>query len=289
MKILSIILLLFTFSWGQVFSDYSYVGASYAAMTGSVVSKPSSDSGIFYNPASIAGYKGRLITIGQANLFNQTYLPYHHFGAISNLPFIGLVGLSYQSFSTENSGVVLSSESAVSLTKALYLQKDKNSSLAIGCRLNFLYWEQAESAGPSGDGSDGIASQDASAMGLDLGILGGLRDKYWVGAYLKNFNSPIIGGQNLPRKISISIGYKPLDKFYSNFSMERLLGQNDKQIKLGFEYNLDSNITILSGVQSNPNRLGLGLEYKIGNIEIGYAILTHHVMSETHQFSIKIK
>ena len=76
---------------------------------------------------------------------------------------------------------------------------------------------------------------------------------------------------------------------YSNFSIERLLGENDKQIKLGLEYKLDSRITILSGVQSNPNRLGLGLEYKIGNIEIGYAVLTHHVMSETHQFSVKIK
>ncbi|MAV65251.1 MAG: hypothetical protein CMG00_08690 [Candidatus Marinimicrobia bacterium] len=288
MIIINIILCFFSITFTQVFSEYSYVG-NQSGMVGSVMSKPHSDSGIFYNPASLAGYNGRLVTIGKSNLFNQSYLPLVHFGLIYKLPLIGQFGLSYQSFSTKNSSIVLSSESALAISKAIYLQKDRNSSLAIGYRLNLLHWEQSRTAGASGNGIDGFGAQDNSAFGFDFGVLGGLRNKYWVGAYLKNINSPSINSQNLPRKICISIGYKPIDNMYSNLSIERLLGKNSRQIKLGFEYNLDSKITVFSGVQSNPNRLGVGLEYKIGNIEIGYSLLTHHVMSETHHFGIKIK
>ena len=65
-------------------------------------------------------------------------------------------------------------------------------------------WEQAESSGATGDGSDGLSSGQGTALGLDFGIIGGLRDKYWVGGYLSNINSPMIGPQYLPRKLSTS-------------------------------------------------------------------------------------
>ena len=94
----------------------------------------------------------------------------------------------------------------------------------------------------------------------------------------------------LPRKISISFGFSPLDKMYTNLSMERLLGRNDRQIKMGFKYDLNDNLCISSGVQSNPNRFGLGFEYNLTNgIIISYSVLTHHVMKETYNFEIKLK
>jgi len=72
--------------------------------------------------------------------------------------------------------------------------------------------------------------------------------------------------------------------------MERLLGRNDRQVKLGFKYSIDSRISLLFGAQSNPNRLGLGFEYSLlKNIILSYSILTHHVMSETHSIEIKIR
>ena len=107
--------------------------------------------------------------------------------------------------------------------------------------------------------------------------------------YLKNINSPTLEGQSIPRKISISLGFIPMDKIYTNISMERLLGRNDRQVKLGFKYDLSSAFSIISGVQSNPNRFGIGVEYSLSNLTFGYSILTHHVMSETHNFEMKIK
>ena len=274
----------------QVFSEYSYVGVQGSAMTGSVISHTSSESGIFQNPASISGFNGDVVMIGQANIFSQSYLPYMHLGSICNIPLIGQIGLSYQNFSTDYNGSKLSSESSFSISKGMYLQKDKNSSLSVGVRANFLIWDQLNSAGPSGNGNGGFESHQSSNMGLDFGIIGGLRNRYWVGGYLTNINSPLLNGVNLPRKISISLGFSPIDDIYTNLSMERLLGRNDRQIKLGFKYDINSVLSIMSGVQSNPNRFGVGFEYSILNrIIFGYSILTHHIMPETHNFEIKFK
>ena len=289
MKNIIILYFFFSFSLSQVFSEYSYVGASQAAMVGSISSYTYNDGGLFQNPASIAGFKGNIIVAGQSNLFNQSYLPYRHFGLIYDIPIIGKTGLSYQSFSTDYNGVKLSSENALSISKGVFLQKDKNSSLALGYRINMLSWEQAESSGATGDGSDGFSSGKGATLGLDFGIIGSLRDKYWVGGYLGNINSPIIEGQNLPRKISISLGFSPVSQVYTNLSMERLLGRSDRQIKLGIRYDIDSKLSLLSGVQSNPNRFGLGIEYRVSRLTLSYSILTHHIMSETHNFEIKIK
>ena len=287
---LAFIFFLSSYVMSQVFSEYSYVGVQGAAMAGSVISHTSNENGIFQNPASISGVEGKVAMIGQANIVNQSYLPYMHLGLIYNMPVVGKLGMSYQSLSTEYDGTSLSAESSFSLSKGIFLQKDKNSSLSLGIRTNFLIWDQSGSAGSSGDGSEGFEAYQSSAVGLDFGIIGGLRDKYWVGGYLTNINSPVMSGINLPRKISISLGFSPIDNIYTNISMERLLGRNDRQVKLGFKYDLNSTLSVMSGVQSNPNRFGIGIEYRIFNgIILGYSILTHHIMNETHNFEIKFK
>ena len=291
MKIIfHIIVLTFSVLSSQVFSDYSYTGTAQTAMAGSIGAEAYSENGLFQNPASMAGIDDKFVIAGQSNIFNQSYLPYQYLGLIYKMPIINNVGISFRSLSTKNSGVKLSSENALSFSKGILLQKDKNSCLAVGFRINALFWEQGQSAGASGDGSDGLGALEESAIGFDFGIIGGLRDRYWVGGYLSNINSPIIGSQNLPRKISISLGFSPFDQVYTNLSMERLLGRNDRQVKLGFKYNLDSRISLLFGAQSNPNRFGLGFEYSLlKNIVLSYSILTHHVMSETHSIEIKIR
>jgi len=272
----------------QVFSEYSYTGTNQTAMAGSISANTSNENGLFQNPASIAGFEDKIIIAGQSNIFNQSYLPYQYIGLIYKLPMINDIGISYRSLSTKNDGVKLSSESAISFSKGFFLQKDKNSCLAAGFRVNALFWEQSQSAG-TGDGSDGLGANQESSMSLDFGIIGGLRDKYWVGGYLTNINSPILGSQHLPRKMTISLGFNPFEQVYTNLSMERLLGRNDRQVKLGFKYNLDNHFSLLFGAQSNPNRFGLGFEYHVKRIVLSYSVLTHHVMSETHNIEIKIK
>tara|TARA_B110000116_G_C16733984_1_gene535100 strand:- start:500 stop:1375 length:876 start_codon:yes stop_codon:yes gene_type:complete len=289
-KLIIVLLSVLSISISQVFSDYSYVGVESSAMAGTISPNISSDNGLFQNPASLAGLNDNIVIAGQSNLFNQSAFPYQHLGLVYDIPVVGQLGISYQSFSTEYNGIKLSSENVLSISKGTFIQKDRNSCSAIGYRINFLSWEQAASAGTTGDGSNGLDSHQSSTVGLDFGIVGGLRDRYWVGGYLTNINSPMINGQNLPRSISLSLGFNPSKKIQTSLSMERLLGRNDRQVKLGLQYKLNSSLSIISGVQSNPNRLGLGVEYEILNrFTLGYSILTHHVMSETHNFEIKIK
>ena len=286
--ILQIFIINLSLLYSQVFSEYSYTGANQTALAGSVSANTSNENALFQNPASIAGFEDKIIIAGQSNIFNQSYLPYQYIGLIYKIPMINNIGISYRSLSTENGGVTLSSESALSFSKGFFLQKDKNSCLAAGFRVNALFWEQSQSAG-TGDGTNGLDASQESSIGLDFGIIGGLRDRYWVGGYLTNINSPIIGSQHLPRKMILSLGFSPFEQVYTNLSMERLLGRNDRQVKLGFKYNLDNQFSLLFGAQSNPNRFGLGAEYHLKRIAISYSILTHHVMSETHNIEIKIK
>ena len=289
-RFIAILLSILSICSSQVFSDYSYVGVKNSAMAGAISPNISSDNGLFQNPASLTGLNDNIVIVGQSNLFNQSEFPYQHLGLVYDIPIVGQLGISYQSFSTEYNGIKLSSESVLSISKGTFIQKDRNSCSAIGYRVNFLSWDQAASAGTAGDGSNGFGSVQSSAVGLDFGIVGGLRDRYWAGGYLTNINSPTINGQNLPRSIALSIGFNPSEKIQTSLSMTRLLGRNDRQVKLGLQYKLNSSLSIISGVQSNPNRLGLGVEYEILNrFTLGYSILTHHILGETHNFEVKIR
>ena len=83
-------------------------------------------------------------------------------------------------------------------------------------------------------------------------------------------------------------------KKYSKKELISYIKNAKTDIKVAKQYrfviDLNSTLSIISGVQSNPNRFGIGFEYKIFNrIIFGYSILTHHIMSETHNFEIKFK
>ena len=289
-RLIFTILIFINYTQAQVFSDYDYVGIKSSAMAGSVSTNTNDIAGFYQNPASLAGVNDNTLLFGQSNLYQKSEFPFQYIGVNYELPFLGETALTYQSFSTENSGVKLSSESTISFTKAKFLQKDRNSILALGYRLNYYLWEQSSSSGTNGDGSNGYGSVEEQGIGVDFGIIAGLRKKYWLGGFIKNINSPAINGQNLPRSISLSIGFNPSHKTKTSISMKRLLGRQDRQIKLGIEYDVTSLLKVMSGVQSNPNRLGIGVEYKIlDRYVFGYSILTHHIMGSTHNFEVKIK
>ncbi|MBT7378110.1 MAG: hypothetical protein HN820_08150 [Candidatus Marinimicrobia bacterium] len=68
--------------------------------------------------------------------------------------------------------------------------------------------------------------------------------------------------------------------------MERLLGDNDVQIKGGVQYSLNSMIDLMMGAQANPNRFGIGAKFKLIDQAISYGMLTHPVLPITHQLSL---
>ena len=123
----------------------------------------------------------------------------------------------------------------------------------------------AKSAGVSGDGSDGLDLGSVNAVTVDLGALASLREKYRFGVFLKNINSGALGKgmtrQVLPRRINAGITYIPITRLSTSIVSEYLLGRDDLQIKGATRYNLNSNLEIYVGAQSNPNRFGLGTTF----------------------------
>ena len=47
-------------------------------------------------------------------------------------------------------------------------------------------------------------------------------------------------------------------------------------------------LTLRSGIQMNPNRLGFGFTCNIKNIELSYGLLTHSILSTSNVISIKV-
>jgi len=283
-------LFILSFSFAQTVSDYAYTHAKVAAMAGAVVAETGSNWSIFHNPAGITEIEGTHLSAGSGNLFGFKWLPTYNLGGTAPLPVIGKIGFSFQQLETKYSGKTLSKEQTLSIAQGFDLQHDKNSHLSIGYTANFVKWDLGKSAGVSGDGTDGLELGSVNAVTVDVGVLASLREKYRFGVMLKNINSSALGNgmtrQVLPRRINTGITYMPMAGLATSIVSEHFLGRDDMQIKAAIRYNLNSNLEIYAGAQSNPNRFGMGATFTLNTQSISYGLLTHPVLPMTHQFNI---
>jgi len=289
---------LLTASFAQV-SDFAYTGAEASAMAGAVVSEIGDNWSIFHNPAGMTEIDGTYFSAGGGRLYGFNWLPSYNLSGFVSLPVIEKIGFALQQLETKYNGTTLSTEQTISIAQGFNLQKDKNSHLAMGYTANFVQWNMAKSAGVSGDGSDGLDLGSVNAVTIDLGVLASLREKYRFGVFLKNISSGALGKgmtrQALPRRINAGITYMPMTGLATSIVSEHLLSRDDMQIKAAIRYNLNSNLEIYTGAQSNPNRFGLGFTIKLyrvtdadlgDNYTLSYGLLTHPVLPMTHQFNI---
>ena len=285
-------ILLFTPLLTQTISDYAYTHAEVAAMAGAVVAEAGSNWSIFHNPAGITEVDGTHLSAGSGKLYGFNWLPAYNLSGTTPLPVIGKIGFAYQKLETKYGGTTLSKEQTLSIAQGFELQHDKNSRLAIGYTANFVQWDLGRSAGVSGDGSDGLDLGSINSITIDFGVLASLREKYRFGVFLKNINSGALGKgmtrQVLPQRINVGITYMPMTGLATSIVSEYLLGKDDMQIKAAIRYNLNSNIELYTGAQSNPNRFGMGATFTFTNQSISYGLLTHPVLPITHQFNIGI-
>ena len=283
------LLFLVSIPYTQV-SDYAYTHAEATAMAGAVVAEAGSNWSIFHNPAGITEIEGTHLSAGGGKLFGFKWLPIYHLNSIIPKSKIGQMGFALQQLKTKYDGTILSTEQTISIAQGFDLQHDKNSRLSIGYTANFVQWDLGKSAGVSGDGTDGLELGSVNAVTVDFGVLASLREKYRFGVFLKNINSGALGKgmtrQVLPRRINTGITYMPMQGLATSIVSEHLLGRDDMQIKAAIRYNLNSNLEIYAGAQSNPNRFGMGATFTLNTQSISYGLLTHPVLPMTHQFNI---
>tara|TARA_B100001540_G_C15741038_1_gene612268 strand:- start:372 stop:1310 length:939 start_codon:yes stop_codon:yes gene_type:complete len=296
--------------FSQVITDLSLISAKSFGTAGAMVSNPHSIEAVFHNPSGLAHLKGETqILFGTTLLYGLDFLE-HQYVSVS---FPKGFAFTYQHLGTSMKGLSqsdqdsglfsshgflnnangsLSKEKSISFSQGIFLLNDKNSRISIGYNLNYLILYQASSAGPAGDGSNGLASSKITSYTADLGFYASLRDKVSFGAFVKNLSNTELykgsGTVTLPRRLDLGITYYPLNSLVTTFALERVLGNNENSFRFGIEYQFNNSFSIRSGIQQKPNRFGIGCSYKFQLFELSYSLLTHPVLSESSVFDIKV-
>ena len=264
--------------YSQVFSDYLYSGYDAISSAGSVVASRGGESSLFHNPSGLAEVDDLQINSGYGSLYNLSFLPFTNLGIIIPSKY-GNFGISYQGLSVNYLGNKLITEQALGFSQGINFQNDRNSTLALGYTVNYLSVDQGTTVSGEDLGS-------ATAIGLDLGILATYRTRHRVGAFVKNINNPTFSGTLLPRRLNIGIAYSPYFGVMTSLTASRLLGNSSTQYMSSLVYHVNKILFLSTGFQSNPNRVGAGMQIHFMKINFGYSLLTHHVLPLTHQFSL---
>ena len=292
MKRLLISIMLIASLSAQVFTDSWTGAAAGAAAGGAQVAVNQSMWAHSYNPAGLAfvdNFGGGFAynnpgTYGFASLsmFTATLPINETWGSVS---------LHGDMLRTKNGDNILSSENALGITHAFHLIKDLRSSFSAGYSLNLLLVDYGQSAGLSGDGSDGIDLGSVAGLGVDLGLQASLRDRAWMGLAIKNINAPKLGSSETeamaPRSFTAGLGYMPYYGLTTSFEVEKTQGL-DAQYRMGLDYAIMEWFNIRAGVSTYPSQLTFGFGVKQSFFRIDYAYVSHPVLNGTHFFTVEI-
>ena len=279
-----------SFGYSQVTNEHLYNGASSLSMAGSDVAFKNATWSIFINPAGLAEENVLSVVHSTESIFGLSIFKHSQTGVGFSLPTIGKVGLSLDHFSANYQGRSISEETSMGFHHGLALQKDNNSTLLFGYSIRLQRLALGLSAGNTGDGSDGIDLGTHSSLGMDIGFLATLRDRFRFGSMVYNINQPQIGASSstvdLPRRLRLGIAYSPYDLVWTTMGLSRSVGHLS-QISSGIRYEILDGVYLRSGIQTNPNRFGSGMSYNWRKFTFTYGFLTHPILGLTQQFSFE--
>ena len=128
MKIkLVIYLSFFTIGFGQVTTDTQYHGARQLALSGSDVAWQLDSFSPYHNPAALVWQKNLIFGISYEQLYGYSFFP--HVSTAIGFPIksFGTASVTYENMSVSYQSQKLTSEQAIGLTHAMFLQRDRNS------------------------------------------------------------------------------------------------------------------------------------------------------------------
>jgi hypothetical protein len=263
--------------------DERYPSARATAMSGSIVSIAHDVWAPYYNPAGLAHVERSAIGASYQMPYNLSFFNNYFISAVTPVPWgnYGTLAVSFQKFGVHYQGTDMSSEYTFSLSHGFSLMQDIHSSLGVGYNLKYYHWSLGESVG-------GIELGSGSTFGVDLGVQGSLYSRTFIGLYFLNINTPKIGAirkHDLPQRIVAGIGYTPIDNMATTIAINKTIGK-ESQVEAGFEFYVIPMLALRLGVSTAPNRFSGGFGFNYENIHFDYAIRTHPVLSETHQFGL---
>ncbi len=229
---------------------------------------------IHFNPAGLSYVK--------KTEFNGFYKSL--FGVVNNGTFniafptnFGTVGFSFQSVSvkgeyTDRVGNELGKKRLESETViAFSYGKALNEDLSFGCNLTRYHLTQ-ERFGSAG------------TFGIDIGFLANVYERWRLGFYTHNINSPCLGLEkkhNLPRLLSLGISFTPYDGVISSVDFSKEVGR-DTRVSFGQEFRLLDGLVLRAGISTQPVRASFGAGFLIKNLNLDYTVVNHEVLPLTH-------
>jgi hypothetical protein len=267
-------------AYGYVF-DSMDVSSKARGMGGAWVASADDATAIFYNPACLIEATGpnAYATLLEPNGQSFEMLGFFAFG----MPIGASQGLaaSFRGFGVEYEDVDLLDEWTMSLSYAVTLMKDIHSSLHIGGTAN-VYSLSFASTGTVDLGS-------ATAYGIDIGILGILRDRTRIGFFLKNVNEPSMGKVNkeaLPQWLSAGVSYRPYYGVVTEFDIRSMRGQ-DVEIHTGMQFAVTRFMDLRFGFQTEPSSLTGGFTLGVERAKLDYSYSSHSVLPGTHHVAVR--
>lgn len=275
-----LIVLTFPFSIFSAFEDMES-GPRPEALGGAFTAISDDVNAIHFNPAGLFLVREKQLTA----FYKKPY------GVVNNATFnavlptsYGTFGFSFQSIYVKGEETNINGESlgektlenemALTVSYGGSLNKD----LSYGCNVVGYQLTQARFG-------------TANTFGIDIGVLADIYDRWRLGFFAHNINSPQLGSEkkhNLPRLLSLGLSFSPFNGVTSSVDLSKEVGK-DTRFAFGQEFSILKNLTLRAGVSTEPIRASFGVGLSVQNFLLDYSVVTHEVLPLTHIFGLTYK
>lgn len=267
----------FTFPVGYGAFEEGGTGARPMAMGGAFTAVANDVNAIYCNPAGLELVK-RVEVMGMTTqLFGEEDLTLYLFGGVVPIRKLGVLGLSFSQFGFSE---YRETQTILSLGQRL------GTGICLGLNVKIMNLKIEGASANSDYGK-------ASALGLDMGVLGDFGSKFRLGAMAMNLNSPRLGNcpENLAQTIRLGVSFQPFPGYTGSLDFHLPMSSViiEPEIRVGFEATFTKNLTLRAGVENNPARLSGGFGFRWDIFRFDYAFLSHPFLNGQHLFSFSLQ
>lgn len=191
------------------------------------------------------------------------------------------MGVAVRHFGVEYMGNDLESETTLTFSHAFPVLKDIHSRLYIGYCLNAYMLEFGA--------TQSLDLGSETTFGLDVGVLGVLRERTRLGLFLRNINEPSVGkyrSEPLPQWVTAAVSYQPYYGVVTELDVRTMRGES-VEILMGMQFAVTEMLDLRVGFQTEPNTLAGGFTLKIKSFAVDYAYSSHSVLPGTHHVALR--
>ena len=191
------------------------------------------------------------------------------------------MAVAMRHFGVDYQGKDLESETTLTFSHAFTLLKDIHSQLYVGYCLNAYMLEFGA--------TQTLDLGSESTFGLDLGLLGVLRDRTRLGLFLRNVNEPSVGryhSEPIPQWITAAVSYQPYYGVVTELDVRTMRGA-PVEILVGMQFAVTEMLDLRFGFQTEPNTLSGGFTIKISSFALDYAYSSHSALPGTHHVALR--